>query len=204
MELTPTVEFDKNVSPTEAMEAIKNRGACAIHSFVTVERLQEAAALLRSQSMSLDMNMAAPVQRRQHMNMYAIGSEDTPPALASLSSEVSEFVARGGFDWAPNEIVGHRYESTDFIGRHRDYAEAYGLVAVLTLDGLQDFYVELDADTSPTKITMQPGTLTMLRGFTGDPAARPYHWVNRPASQRTAISIRDMRNAWTPHANDWS
>jgi len=204
MEKITSVEFDKSVSPRTAMEAVQTRGAAAIHNFIAVEQLQQAAELLRAEPMHLDENMAARVQRRQQMSAYVIGSETTPDALLSLSTGIQQFVNRGDFAWTPNEIIAHRYESNDFIGRHRDYTEAYGLVAVLTLDGMQDFYVELDNETEPTKVTMQPGTLTMLRGFTGDPEKRPYHWVSRPASQRTALSIRDMRHVWTSGSNGWS
>ena len=203
MEKITSVEFDSTVPSRVAMEAVLKSGACAIRNFVTVEQLQPAAELLRSQRMLLDENMAHHVQRRQHMSEFQIGADDTPAVLASLAAKVKKYVNEGDFQWSPNEIIAHRYESSDFIGRHRDYTEAYGLVAVLTLDGMQDFYVELDGEEEATKVTMQPGTLTMLRGFTGDPEKRPFHWVGRPAAQRTALSIREMRKVWTPPQGDW-
>ncbi len=207
MEKITSVEFDQvseAVSPRTAMAAVIQRGACAIHNFVTYERLQPAAELLRSQRMILDEDLEARVQRRQHMSEFAIGADDTPEILASLAGEVQAYVNRGDFVWTPNEIIAHRYEAGDFIGRHRDYTEAYGLIAVLTLDGMQDFYVELDGDDGPTKVTMRPGTLTMLRGFNGNPEMRPYHWVGRPSSQRTALSIRNMQHIWTPPRSEVS
>jgi alkylated DNA repair dioxygenase AlkB len=202
MEKLTSVEFEEKVSPRVAMEAVIQRGACAIHNFATVEQLQPAAELLRSQRMILDEDMTARVQRRQHMNEFTIGAEETPDVLASLAGEVWAYVNRGDFAWEPNEIIAHRYDTDDFIGRHRDYTEALGLIAVLTLDGMQDFYVELDGDEKPTKVTMRPGTLTMLRGFNGNPETRPYHWVGRPAAQRTALSIRHMRHVWTPKPDE--
>jgi|GEM_PF-2502511 len=207
MEKITTVEFDRadqDVSPRTAMQAVIHRGACAIHNFVSYERLQPAAELLRSQQMTLDEDLEARVQRRQHMSEFTVSAPETPEALASLTGEVWAYVSRGDFVWAPNEIIAHRYEATDFIGRHRDYSEAVGLIAVLTLDGEQDFYVELDGDKEATKIAMRPGTLTMLRGFNGNLEARPYHWVGRPSSQRTALSIRDMRHVWTPKPGEGS
>lgn len=204
METVAHVEFEKSVSPKTAMEAVLARGACAIHSFVSTEQLKSAAERLRTEPMMLDENLAARVQRRQRMSAYAIGAGETPNELETLAQTVTNFVNKGDFAWKPNEIIAHRYESSDFIGRHRDYTEAYGLVAVLTLDGMQDFYVELDDEKEPLKVTMEPGTLTMLRGFTGDPEKRPYHWVDRPVSSRTALSIRDMRNVWTPAQNEWA
>lgn len=207
MEKISTVEFDRasqEVSPRTAMQAVIHRGACAIHNFATYERLQPAAELLRSQRMILDEDLEARVQRRQHMSEFTIGADDTPEVLASLVGEVWAYVNRGDFVWEPNEIIAHRYDADDFIGRHRDYTEAYGLIAVLTLDGMQDFYVELDGDTEATKVTMRPGTLTMLRGFNGNPEMRPYHWVGRPSSPRTALSIRNMRHIWTPPAGEGS
>jgi alkylated DNA repair dioxygenase AlkB len=199
-----TVEFDANVSPKKAMEAVLNRGACAIHNFISIEDAQEAATLLQTQPMRLDENTSGRVKRRQHLNAYTFDGDDTPASLRVLASEVSDFVERGEFLWDPNEIIAHRYEKNDFIGRHRDYTEAYGLVAVLTLGGLQDFHVELDGEEEPTEVTMEPGTLTMLRGFTGNPEDRPYHWVSPPVKQRTAISIRDKRSVWTTGPNDWA
>jgi len=203
MEQLTSIEFEHKISPRVAMEAIRTRGACAIHNFVTTEQLQAAAELLRSERMILDENLSSRVQRRQRMSAFAIGADDTPDALTALTTRVTDYVHDGNFAWQPNEIIAHRYESTDFIGRHRDYTEACGLVAVLTLDGMQDFYVELDGDQTATKVTMKPGTLTMMRGFTGNPEERPYHWVARPASQRTALSIRDMRHVWTPEFGNW-
>ena len=203
IEKISTVEFEKSeVTPRLAMEAVKLRGACAIHNFAKVEELQEAAELLRSQRMIIDKDLTGRVPRLQRMGAFAVGDENTPAALSELTAGVSGYVNRGDFTWTPNEIITHRYEANDFIGKHRDYTEAYGLVAVLTLDGLQDFFVILDGDEEATKVTMKPGTLTMLRGFTGDPEKRPYHWVGRPAAQRTALSIRDMRNVWTPKADE--
>lgn len=204
MEKLAPVEFEQTVSPRIAMEAVLARGACAIHNFATIGMLQSAAEQLRSEPMILDENMSARVRRRQRMSTYALGAPETPDTLATLALGIKDYVNRGDFAWTPNEIIAHRYESDDFIEKHRDYSEAYGVVAVLTLDGIQDFYVELDGDDEATKVTMQPGTLTMLRGFTGDPEKRPYHWVNRPMSQRTALSIRDMRDVWTPDKKDWS
>lgn len=203
MERISSVEFDKNVSPRTAIEAVQARGACAIHSFTTIENLQRAAAFVRTQPMILDESSTARVPRRQHMNAYAFDGESTPNALTDLAVAVKSFVNKGELAWTPNEIIAHRYQDNDFIGRHRDYSEAYGLVAVLTLDGMQDFYVELDDEPEPTKVTMQPGTLTMLRGFTCDLEKRPYHWVDRPASQRLALSIRDMREVWTTRDGSW-
>jgi alkylated DNA repair dioxygenase AlkB len=138
------------------------------------------------------------------MNAYSFDGSETPDSLIDLAGGIKQFVNRGEMVWTPNEIITHRYNNTDFIGRHRDYTEAYGLVAVLTLDGSQEFYVELDESTEPTKITMEPGTLTMLRGFTGDPEQRPYHWVDKPVSQRLAMSIRDMRQVWTSMDGSWN
>jgi len=204
MEKFTNVEFDKNVNPKDAIEVVRSRGACAVRNFATAEQLEDAAELLRSQRMVLDENMTDRVKRRQHMNAYGFGDNATPPPLQKLAVGVKDFVHRGEFDWQPNEIIAHRYESSGFIGRHRDYSEAYGLVAVLTIEGHQDFYVELDGEDDPTQITMEPGMLTVLRGFTGNLEDRPFHWVTEPEPQRTAISIRDMRSVWTPGPNEWA
>lgn len=197
MEKITTVEFDQKVSPRVALEAVVGRGACAVHNFASPHELQAAAEIVRSEKMMLDENLSANVKRRQHMGAFAMDASNVPYGIATLATQVKQYVTQNGFQWTPNEIITHRYEKNDFIGRHRDYKEAYGLVAVLTLDGAQDFYVELDGNEEPSKIALRPGTLTMLRGFTGDPNKRPYHWVEEATAERTALSIRDMRSVWT-------
>ena len=208
IEKLSTVEFETRVNPKDAMTAVRERGACAIHNFVPVDMLQAAASELRGESMRLDEDMRSHVRRRQEMSTFALRADplapplgskerDAPPAIAELAAEVARYVATDGtIDWRPNEVIGHRYSSNHFIEKHRDYTTAHGVIAVLTLDGLQDFYVELDDEERAAKMTMQPGTLTMLRGFNGDPEDRPYHWVGRPASTRLALSIREMHEHW--------
>ena len=203
-----SVEFESRVDPRIAIEAVRERGACAIHNFIAVENLQHAAISLRRESMRLDEDMRSNVKRRQAMSTYALRSDplalplaqlekDAPQEIAAIAAEIAGYVAKDGtIPWRPNEVIGHQYSSNHFIDRHRDYTTAHGIVAVLTLDGLQDFYVELDDDEKATKMTMQPGTLTMLRGYNGDAEARPYHWVDRPASSRLALSIREMHEHW--------
>jgi alkylated DNA repair dioxygenase AlkB len=217
IERLSTIEFESRVDPEIAMAMVRECGAVAIHNFVPVDMLHEAATELRIDSMKLDEDLRSSVRRRQEMSVYALRADplappldptekDAPPAMAALAAEVTRYVRQDEqTDWRPNEVIGHRYSSNHFIERHRDYTTAHGLVAVLTLDGLQDFYVELDGQKRAEKVTMRPGTLTMIRGYiNNDPESRPYHWVGRPASGRLALSIREMHEHWDrPNPNIW-
>lgn len=71
-----------------------------------------------------------------------------------------------------------------------------GAVAVLTLEGSQDFFFERD-NGEVTRVDMQPGTLTIMRGYQPNTEKpRPYHWVAPALDRRLAISLRQMRMDW--------
>jgi hypothetical protein len=210
-----SIKFDNNVTAETAMRSVRERGACAIYNFAPHYQLRAAAEVLSLEAMLHD-KADGDVPRDQELSFYAFaGSEllpimptpgqeihgihQAPAIIHNLARNIALFVELGGLiPWQPNEVIGHRYGEEGFIGPHRDYKAAAGVVAVLTLEGEQDLHVELDRDRSASTVRMVPGTLTLLRGYNGLPDNRPRHWVDAPVTAtRRAMSVRQMNPNWS-------
>ncbi len=202
-----SIEFTNKVTPAEAMEAVASEGAVAIHNFIPLNHLQRAARVLQYETMEMDDNAEGSKVDRHHELVQFGFSADHPWPIASgtkqfapeplfhAARKVSDFVTSAS-NWKPNEIMGHRYNPGDFIDKHRDYASALGYVAVLTLEGSQQFFFERDNE-DVSRVEMEPGTLTIMRGYEpGAEKPRPYHWVAPALERRLAISLRQMRINW--------
>jgi alkylated DNA repair dioxygenase AlkB len=204
-------EFSRDVTPARAIEAVRSEGACAIRKFLLPEALAAAAAdLARARMSTDDTTEEGQVHRRHDLVRYDFSvrhhfpinlhhdSSEAPVSVYDTAHEVAGFVRQGDPSWQPNEVMGHRYNTGDYINKHRDYASALGYVAVLTLEGSQEFYFQRDSEQM-ARVRMEPGTLTLLRGaaLTGRGKRRPYHGVERAKGQRLALSLRHMRSmAW--------
>lgn len=200
--------YPSSLRPEEVMDAVRHEGACAVENFLPEYHLRRAAQVLAYEDMIIDRTPEdSPVERRHGLSRYSYSHEyPWPPAVAGVrmpqepvwtaARAIDRFVNDGKSDWRPNEIIGHRYDVGDFIGKHRDYASALGYVAVLTVHGTQEFSFERD-DGEVETIEMRPGTLTIMRGYDDtQPKPRPYHWVSPATERRLAISLRQMRQTW--------
>ncbi len=203
-----TFEFEGRVEAIDAVVAVQSEGACAIHDFISPAELERAAYELSFAAMVTDDETSeSQVQRHHDLVQYDFsvrhaypmnlrhGASAAPQSVYDTARTVATFIRDGDPTWQPNEIMGHRYNRGDYIAKHRDYASALGYVAVLTLQGAQEFYFQRDNE-SMAKITMEPGTLTILRGeqTTGGTKRRPFHGVERAKEKRLAISLRHMRD----------
>ena len=200
--------YSSSLQPSEVMRTVRQEGACAVENFVPEHHLRRAARVLAYEEMIVDRAPdGSSVERHHGLSRYSYSHEQPwTPSIAGIqlppepiwtaARAIDQFVNDGMSDWQPNEIIGHRYEVGDFIGKHRDYASALGYVAVLTVDGMQEFSFERD-DGEIKTIPMHPGTLTIMRGYdTTHPQPRPYHWVSPATERRLAISLRQMRQTW--------
>lgn len=207
-ETLSTIEFTTTPTPDEAFEAVANEGAIAIHNFLPENHLLRAARVLSGEHMRTDTDPNAKVQRRHDLIQYSyehgkpwapqVAGLATPPEpILGAARKIDQYIdGAEQARWRPNEIMGHKYNRGDFIARHRDYASALGYVAVLTLEGSQEFYFQRD-NGDIANVTMEPGTLTVMRGFVpGSEKQRPYHWVEPAQGRRLAISLRQMRMDW--------
>lgn len=209
-ETLTSLEFDAAVSPVKAMEVVALEGAVAIHNFLPPMHLWRAARVLEREPWQTDSNNRdGEVHRRHDLIQYGFsadhpwpvataGTPYAPEPIFTTARRISDFVSKApNVNWKPNEIMGHRYNPGDFIDKHRDYARALGFVAVLTLEGSQEFFFERDAAGEEARIEMNPGTLTIMRGFqAGEAKPRPLHWVGPAPDRRLAISLRQMRMDW--------
>lgn len=204
-ELLSSIEFRERIPTDDALEIIANEGALAIHNFLPADDLTRAAQSLLGESMIVDEATHGRVHRRHGLAQYGysqtrpwpqqVGRMTTPPeAVFRAAREIDTYVTNTGKShWFPNEIMGHRYDPGDFIAKHRDFTSALGYVAVLTLEGSQEFHVQRD-NGEVASIMLEPGTLTLMRGYQpGSDKQRPYHSVFPTIDRRLAISLRHMR-----------
>lgn len=209
-ETISTLEFTKQTAdPLEVMDVVAKEGACAVHEFLPLNQLQRTGRALQVADWWTDKTEDADDVHRQHdlvrygfSSQYpwpvsSAGAGFPPEPVFTAARRISEYVTSAAdINWEPNEIIGHRYNAGDFIDRHRDYARALGFVAVLTLEGSQQFSFERD-NGSIAELTMEPGTLTIMRGYQPEThAPRPYHWVAPATERRLAVSLRQMRIQW--------
>jgi len=201
------IEFDQTISAHDAMGAVEAEGAIAIHNFLPEDLRQEALRELRQETMYTDFTPdGAKVERHQNLSQYGFAygrhwqtqipnMESPPKSIHGIAQHIADFVnSADNATWNPNEIMGHEYQTGQFIQGHRDYKSALGFVAVATLDGIQQFNVETDGGET-AQVFMRPGTITLMRGYQGEAGKeRPYHWVEPATSRRLAISLRHMAN----------
>jgi len=201
---------ERNALSEEVMAAVATEGAAAVHNFLPIYHLQRAARSLYNEPWQTDESHEhGAVERHHDLIEYGFladypwptasaGRDYAPEPVFNASRRITEFVASApsAEPWSPTEIMAHRYKPEDFIARHRDYARALGYVAVLTLEGSQVFSFERDSG-EVASVDMQPGTLTIMRGYQPSTAKpRPYHWVEAATEDRFAISLREMRKSW--------
>ena len=204
------IEFNKQTTTAaEVMDAVANEGAVAVHDFLPLNHLQRASRVLAGADWWTDSNQESGEVHREHDLVRFGFSSDHPWPVASANAgyapepiftaaqKISEYVGDApDVPWHANEIIGHRYNTGDYIDKHRDYVRALGFVAVLTLEGAQDFFFERD-NGDVARVDMQPGTLTIMRGYQPNTEKpRPYHWVAPALERRLAISLRQMRIEW--------
>jgi alkylated DNA repair dioxygenase AlkB len=209
-ETLSSIEFNKQTAdPREVMDAVAREGAVVVHDFLPLHQLQRGARALEVADWWTDETNAERTVARHHdltrfgfssrypWPVAAAGAGFPPEPIFNAARRISDFVNAGAvFEWDANEIIGHRYNEGDFIDKHRDYARALGFVAVLTLEGSQRFSFERDAGDIG-EVDMNPGTLSIMRGFQPETRAlRPYHWVAPATERRLAISLRQMRVEW--------
>ncbi len=199
------IEFTSTVSANEAMAAVEAEGAIAIHNFLPTGLLSDLARELRSEEMYTDFaNGENDIHRRQDLSRYGFAHgqnwltpvplmQSPPKYIHDSAQYVANFVnSADGIDWKPNEIMGHRYKTGDNLNGHRDYERAIGYVAVVTAEGMQNFYIDRDSGER-AEIYMQPGTVTIMRGYRGEGGKeRPFHSVEPAKQRRLAISLRQM------------
>lgn len=217
MEKLSAIEFDKNEYrhdivrlSNEAMESVEFQGAAAIHNFGFDPMLGMVAGVLNNEQMFTDVGSESDrVKRHQDLVKYhytsqrgpfigRFGVKVAPVAIRSAASNIEDFISQAeDAYWKPNEIVGHRYNIGDYISRHRDLSKtALNYVALLTVEGEQDFYVQTDNDQIQ-EVHMRPGTLTLMRGYNPrSQKPRPYHWVAPARQRRLAVSLRQSDNSW--------
>lgn len=207
MSETLFTEFRSSANASDVMEAVELRGAAAVSDFLPPYLLTRAANVLRSEPMYTDDNPNGEAVDRHHdLIQYGYSHEHPWPVATASGSYAPEPVYKAaqamanyvnnavGVQWAPNEIMGHNYNTGDYIRAHRDSARAVGYVAVLTLLGEgQEFHFEDDTG-SDIAVPLRPGTLTIMRGMQAgaDGRPRPRHWVTEATEQRLAISLRHM------------
>lgn len=103
-------------------------------------------------------------------------------------------------NWIIDEITLNRYDEQEVgLSHHFDYSVNYGLVTVLSLDGVSDVSV-LGQDGSEEIIVVEPGDLSLTRGTGlyehydehGDPVdIRPEHAVfSLKTPTRTSLIVR--------------
>jgi hypothetical protein len=211
MNTLSSIEFDHTVSASAAMEAVESQGAVAIHDFLPEELRLAALNDLRDEPMYTDFTPEnAKVERHQNLSQYGFvygrewpesnPSMKTPPRnVHAVATYIADFVnSAENASWNPNEIMGHEYQRGQSIAGHRDYKRAVGFVAVGTLEGIQQFNVDLDSGETG-HVFMRPGTLTLMRGYQGEAGKdRPYHSVEKATSRRLAISLRQMTDVKRP------
>lgn len=202
--LTP-VEFNQPVSAQEAIEAVEAQGAIAIHNFLPNDLRLEALRELRQEAMYTDyVDGSEGIGRNQNLSRFGFAHNQSwlaeTPAMNRPSKHVhdsAQFIADfvneyESANWRPNEIIGHEYRTGQFLDAHRDYKRAIGFVAVATLEGMQHFNVQLDSGETK-QIYMEPGTVTIMRGYQGENGkVRPLHSVEPAKSRRLAFSLRQM------------
>lgn len=204
-ETLSSIEFNTRIPTDDALEIIANEGALAIHNFLPANELSQAGQSLLGESMIIDETTTEKVHRRHGLVQYGysqnrpwpqqVGRMTSPPeAVFRAVRAIDEYVTNTGKSrWFPNEIMGHRYDPGDFIAKHRDFASALGYVAVLTLEGSQEFHIQRDSGEMAS-IMLEPGTLTLMRGYQpGSDKQRPYHSVFPAKQRRLALSLRHMR-----------
>jgi len=208
-ELLTSVEFNNTVTSVEAMRAVANEGAIAIHNFIPAQHLQRAVRVLSLADWENDNNPHNEKVDRDHdLVKYGFAADQywpvasgamgyAPEPVYHIARKISDFVsAAPEANWNANEIMGIRYQPEGFIEKHRDYAWALGYVAVLTVSGSQGFYFERD-NGDETRVDMSPGTLTIMRGYqAGAEKPRPYHWVEPATEERLAVSLREVAKPW--------
>lgn len=199
------IEFSPSVSAKEAMEAVEAEGAIAIHDFLPNDLRLEALREMRQEAMYTEYVVEnTNVKRHQNLSRFGfahgkswltrIPTLNAPSKYVHDSAQyIADFVnSAEGPEWRPNEIIGHEYRTGQFLDAHRDYKRAIGFVAVATLDGMQDFNIELDSGET-ANIFLKPGTVTIMRGYQGEAGReRPLHSVEPAKSRRLAFSLRQM------------
>jgi len=199
------VEFHQPVTSNEALEAVEAQGAVAIHNFLPNDLRLEALRELRQEAMYTDyLDESNGVRRNQNLSCFGFAHNKSwltempvmnrPSKYVHDSAQIiADFINEAdGVHWQPNEIIGHEYKTGQFLDAHRDYKRAIGFVAVATLDGMQNFNVELDSGETK-QIYMKPGTVTIMRGYQGEAGKqRPLHSVEPARCRRLAFSLRQM------------
>ncbi len=208
-ETLSSIEFTNTVTSAEALHAVAEEGAIAIHNFIPHHHLQRAARVLTMADWENDNNPNNEKVDRDH-DLVKYGFEASqywpvasssggfaPEPVYQIARKISDFVTRAPeAHWNANEIMGIRYNPEGYIEKHRDYAWALGYVAVLTVSGSQAFYFERD-NGEEARLDMLPGTLTLMRGFQADSdKPRPYHWVEPATEERLAVSLREVTRPW--------
>jgi hypothetical protein len=104
-------------------------------------------------------------------------------------------VTRSQIDWSPNHLFTNRYRGKGSGAElHRDAPNEYGLVAILTVSGVQaDFLISDDKHYRVHEFEVSPGSLVLLRGQPFDPAEHqpsPQHQVqNRGSGNREVMGM---------------
>lgn len=208
-ETLSSFEFTKTDTTADIMRTVANEGAVAVHGLMSEGALHRVATVLERAPFVTDDNPHNEKVNRRHdlvkygfdadlpWPIHAPHAELAPAPVFWAARDIARYVSSDAeSSWTPNEIIGHRYEAGHFIDKHRDYRGALGFVAVLTVLGTQQFHFVRD-NGEEAEVTMNPGTLTIMRGFQPDTLApRPKHWVEPAKERRLALSLRQMRVQW--------
>lgn len=205
MNIISGIEFGTEHGTKLVVDTALERGAAVVYDYLPAETIARITAELKAEPMALDETLDGKVHRRQEMVKYALkADEDTlkyvgitrraPLGISTEAIGVGRDVRQhAGFDWHPNEVMGHRYREDYFIGEHQDLTSARGLVVSMTVAGRQKFFVKLDGRNEETMVQTEPGTVIFMRGYNGgDPSLRPRHRVEKPDEPRLALTIRQV------------
>lgn len=199
------IEFGTEHGTKVVVDTALERGAAVVHDYLPAETIARITAELRAEPMALDESLEGKVHRRQEMVKYALKADENTVKYVGITRRAplgisTEAIGVGynvrehaGFDWHPNEVIGHRYREDYFIGEHQDLTSARGLVVSVTVAGRQKFFVRLDGSDEETMVQTEPGTVIFMRGYNDDdPARRPRHRVEKPEEPRLALTIRQV------------
>lgn len=203
---SPEILFDSRKLP-ELVQALgpEGLGAYAIRGAVDAEWIhayqkQMRSVLWRDNHSVYTNNRGLVIDQRHNVIAYKlrIGDQAVVPEYMRESAEmVARFVRSLGDEfpvlsvWQADEVSMHQYDDPEIgLSRHRDNRRFWGVVAVLTVEGVSDFVI-YDRGNERV-IEAEPGVLMLMRAtnLTGDPVNQPYQTTMNP--EHGVVRVRSL------------